>query len=61
MPEFNMNLEIETKLKYVIDMYTKILILNNPKLAQQAMQPLVNYNLKDGYRILDSLGGFLTQ
>ncbi len=54
MPEFTIDIRLESKLKHVIDIYTKILYLN------KASIPLVNYNLRDAYRILDSLGGFLS-
>jgi ATP-dependent Lon protease len=52
-PEFALDIHLEAKLKHIIDMYSKILALNKSQL------PLVNYNLKDAYRILDSLGSFL--
>ena len=52
-PDFQLDIHLEAKLKHIIDMYSKILALNKSQL------PLVNYNLKDAYRILDSLGSFL--
>lgn len=50
-PEFELNIHLEAKLKHMIELYSKILALNKTQL------PTVNYNLKDAYRILDSLGG----
>jgi len=52
-PDFMMDINLEARLKHLIDIYTKILTLNRNQV------PLVNYNLNDAYRILDSLGGFL--
>lgn len=52
-PEFVLDIHREAKLKHIIDIYTKILYLNKSQI------PLVNYNLKDAFRILDSLGSFI--
>ena len=52
--DFTFDIQLEAKLKHLIDIYTKILFLNRSSV------PLVNYNLKDSYRILDSLGSFLS-
>jgi hypothetical protein len=52
-PRFAMDIQIESKLKHLIDTYSKILYMNRSQL------PLVNYNFADAYRIVDSLAGFL--
>ena len=52
-PEFNVDISLETKLKHLIDIYSKILYMNKGQI------PLVNYNLQDANRIIDSLGGIL--
>lgn len=49
-PHFEFDLTIEAKLKHLLDTYAKIMLLNNTRVQ------LSNYNLKDSYRILDSLG-----
>ena len=47
-PEFAMDIHLEAKMKHIIDIYMKLLYLNKTQI------PLVNYNLKDAYRLLDS-------
>ena len=53
-PEFDVDIALETKLKHLIDIYSKILYMNKGQI------PLVNYNLNDANRIIDSLGGVLS-
>lgn len=53
-PEFEVDISLETKLKHLIDIYSKILYMNKGQI------PLVNYNLQDANRIIDSLGGVIT-
>lgn len=53
-PAFELDIQLETHLKHLIDIYSKILYMNKSQI------PLVNYNLQDAYRIVDSLGGFLS-
>ena len=49
-----MNIEIESQLKHIIDLYSKILYLHRSSI------PTVNYNLFDAHRITDSLGSFIS-
>lgn len=53
-PGFDVDISLETKLKHLIDIYSKILYMNKGQI------PLVNYNLQDANRIIDSLGGVLS-
>jgi hypothetical protein len=52
-PPFELDIQMESHLKHLIDLYSKVLYMNKSQI------PLVNYNLQDAYRIVDSLGGFL--
>lgn len=53
-PDFEVNISLETKLKHLIDIYSKILYMNKGQI------PLVNYNLQDANRIVDSMGGVIS-
>ena len=55
-PDFVMNINIETKLKHMINIYTKIL----QQYVNRSHWGPLNYNLKDATRILDDIGSFIT-